>query len=208
VSIEIILTNDEVAQAERIGRARQGLHEEFGNDWNAENRFYDDSAKTNIIGMYGEVGFARLFDLPVDESLRPDGDNGVDFTMYLDFGTGIRETVVDVKTAKYPKYLLVREHEIDYPIDVFVLCKYARFDRRLEYLGWTFEETMRQQPIKDYGGYGIMSYGMLASELYDMSKFEEAVKRAREKIAERVKQTAPNINHNVNIERHRDNYRF
>ena len=186
MSIEIILTNDEVAQAERIGRARQGVHEEFGNDWNAENRFYDDSAKTNVIGMYGEVGFGRLFNLPVDEELRPEGDNGIDFVLHMAFDGVVEPFSIDVKTAVYPKYLLIREHEIDYPTDLYILCKYAKFDRRLEYLGWEWRVAMRHQPVKDYGGYGIISYGKDAGQLRSMDEFSSKVEQARRMFGENL----------------------
>ena len=78
---------------EGIARQRSDTHKSHASQRILSNEY-------NLIGVYGESAFARMFNLPIDDSIKPCGDNGVDFVLGLNF-------TVDVKTAKLPFNLLL-----------------------------------------------------------------------------------------------------
>ena len=71
------------------------------------------SENYNLIGVCGENAFAKEFNLEIDDSVKPAGDNGTDFVLGLQFS-------VDIKTAKLPYNLLL---EVGKPVsDIYVLA--------------------------------------------------------------------------------------
>ena len=140
-----------------LGKARQAIHK-----GHSTPRFFDDENTEDIIGAYGEVAFSKLTGIPVDEELRPNGDNGRDFEVPLNFRT-------DVKTARKPFNLLVKVDEIDGPVDIYVLGKFSDETKEVEFIGWQWKSVMKIQPSKDFG-YGIVSHYMSANKLRPMSE--------------------------------------
>ena len=118
----------------------------------------------NLIGVYGEDAFARMFNLPIDDSVKPSGDKGVDFVLGLNF-------TVDVKTAKLPFNLLL---EVGKPLaDIYVLADFNGGNTKL--IGWEWGLRLGQAPYKDFG-YGVINHYIPAEELRPM---KELILRAR-----------------------------
>ena len=114
----------------------------------------------NLIGVCGEVAFGREFNLEIDDSVKPAGDNGIDFVLGLQFS-------VDVKTAKLPYNLLL---EVGKPVsDIYVLADYNDGDTKL--VGWEWGLKLSQAPTKDFG-YGVINHYIPAENLRPMSELK------------------------------------
>jgi hypothetical protein len=147
----------DMAEARRIGIARQGQHEQ------GTQRFFDDKNEEDIIGAACEMAFEELTGLKMDLALRPKGDGGIDFRVVF---KGVERTL-DVKGFRIPKHLPVKEHEISRCADILVL---AKFDNGIvTFLGWSTRKVLEQQPIVDFG-YGIRNYAL---EAWKCRKMEE-----------------------------------
>jgi len=117
----------------------------------------------NLIGVCGENEFANLFDLDIDDSVKPSGDKGIDFVLALNFS-------IDVKTAKLPYNLLL---EVGKPVaDIYVLADYNDGDTFL--IGWEWGKILSQAPTKDFG-YGVINHYIPAD---DLRSIEELKRRA------------------------------
>jgi len=110
----------------------------------------------NIVGISGEAAFAEDFSLEVDKSIKPSGDNGIDFLLPLYF-------TVDVKTAKKAYNLLLEEGKV--LSDIYVLADYNEGDTFL--VGWEWGKVLKQAPTKDFG-YGVINHYIPAEELRPM----------------------------------------
>ena len=142
---------------EGIARQRSDTHKSHASQRILSNEY-------NLIGVYGESAFARMFNLPIDDSIKPSGDNGVDFVLGLNF-------TVDVKTAKLPFNLLL---EVGKPLaDIYVLADYNEGNTKL--IGWEWGLRLSQAPSKDFG-YGVINYYIPAKDLRPM---KELILRAR-----------------------------
>lgn len=128
---------------------------------NSTPRFFANELEEDTIGAAGEMAFARMCGLEHDTCGRPAGDGGIDFEVKV-------TVTVDVKTARKPKYLLVKKQDIDRPVDIYVLAKYCE-DKSVKFLGWTTRDVMRCQEVRDHG-YGIESYTLHASQLRPMNR--------------------------------------
>ena len=112
----------------------------------------------NLIGVCGENEFANLFDLDIDDSVKPSGDKGIDFVLALNFS-------IDVKTAKLPYNLLL---EVGKPVvDIYVLADYNEGDTFL--IGWEWGKILSQAPTKDFG-YGVINHYIPVEELLSMNE--------------------------------------
>ncbi len=73
------------------------------------NVYGDGNYTGHYIGVLGEIGFARLYNLEVDETERPGGDGGTDFTAVRTLYSRPnelgdeeqQEVTIDVQTTKY-----------------------------------------------------------------------------------------------------------
>ena len=110
----------------------------------------------NVVGISGEAAFAEDFSLEVDKSIKPSGDNGIDFLLPLYF-------TVDVKTAKKAYNLLLEEGKV--LSDIYVLADYNEGDTFL--VGWEWGKILKQAPTKDFG-YGVINHYISAEELRPM----------------------------------------
>ena len=114
----------------------------------------------NLIGVCGEDAFAKEFNLEVDDSIKPSGDNGTDFVLNLGFS-------IDVKTAKLPYNLLL---EVGKPVaDIYVLADYNNGDTKL--IGWEWGLRLSQAPTKDFG-YGVINHYIPAGNLRPMEELK------------------------------------
>ncbi len=126
----------------------------------------------NLIGVCGEDAFADEFDLDIDDSIRPSGDKGVDFTINLMCGHDLHNEpfTVDVKTAKLPFNLLL---EVGKPVvDIYVLADYNEGDSIL--LGWSWGKVLSQAPSRDFG-YGVINHYIPAEDLRPISELKERI---------------------------------
>lgn len=139
---------------EELGRLRQGAHAE-----NTTRRFYDDPTAENTTGAGGELQFQAEFGLRADLEPRPYGDGGHDFLVTLR-GKRLR---IDVKTARVPAFLLVKERDMARCADILVL--YQEIERgRYAFIGWDTRDVMELMPKRDFG-YGIVSHYRPRAEL-------------------------------------------
>lgn len=99
------------------------------------------------IGMLGEWEFAKLVGVMPDCSLKPKGDEGVDFVVPLAF-------TVDVKTAR-KAFNLIHEQGKGFA-DIYVLAEYAE-DGAVSLLGWEWGSILSKAPTKDFG-YGVINH--------------------------------------------------
>lgn len=98
---------------------------------------------TWLVGLAAEVAISRLTGQPIDETLRPCGDNGKDFA--CDFGS------VDVKGTVYisdPDLVTFPDKaESDY----YQLVAVDIGSRRARPVGWATAGEVREAPLHDYG---------------------------------------------------------
>lgn len=144
------------AESDPIGKARQSTHRT-----NTTERFYDDENLENKIGAKAEIAFGRLSGIPVDTNSYLTGDGNVDFKVLF------RDKVltVDVKGARNPLYLFVKEKDIDNCATILVLAEVLGDE--VMFLGWATRKMMRASPVRDFG-YGIRNHYLPASNLRSM----------------------------------------
>lgn len=144
--------------AEQLGKQRQTAHP------NGTPRFFDDPNTEDIRGSLGELLFSRVYGFPVDTTIRPDGDGGIDFNTPIG--------IIDVKTALKPFHLLVKKQEINNPVEIYILAR-DHGDGKASFVGWEYASVMKTCPFKDIGGFGIISYYKAAEELQSMTEFDK-----------------------------------
>lgn len=113
-----------------------------------------------LVGLVGQIEFARVYHQPVDFERRPAGDGGIDFTVPLAF-------TVDVKCARTPNNLLVEEGKIS--ADLYVLAEYLESEHRAKLLGWEYGLIVAKAPKKDFG-YGVINHYIARGKLRDMDE--------------------------------------
>ena len=116
------------------------------------------SKNYELIGLLGEFEFARVFNMPVDLTMRSDGDKGVDFV--TPYGT------IDVKTANKAYNLIVEVGKVN--ADIYVLAQFNQDDLTVKLLGWEYGYRIENCPSKDFG-YGVINHYMSAQELMSIS---------------------------------------
>lgn len=142
-----------------IAKVRQDMHVNVGN---STKRFYKDQYIEEQIGIFGELEFGKKYNFYVDLENKAKGDD-------TDFLTPIG--TIDVKTARKPYNLLVKEWEIG-KSDNYVLAKFNEDSLSVEFLGWERDSTMSTMPKKDFG-YRIINYYEPADNLRSMIELEE-----------------------------------
>ncbi len=148
--------------AEQLGQQRQNAHP------SGTPRFFDDPNTEDIRGSLGELLFSSVYGFPVDATIRPSGDGGIDFITPIG--------IIDVKTALKPYNLLVKKNEIYNPVDIYILAR-DHGNGGASFVGWEYASVMKNCPLKDVGGFGIVSYYKPAGELHPMAEFDNLLKR-------------------------------
>lgn len=123
-------------------------------------------------GILGEFEFSRMFALPLDTSKRLNGDKGIDFNFNL---------TIDVKTAKNPKYLIVKEDHVN--ASIYVLSKMHE-NKAVEFIGWTWGSKVMKAPIDDgtsesFFKHGIRNHYIPAQDLYPMKLLKDLIDSGR-----------------------------
>lgn len=126
------------------------------------------SANYDYVGLSGEVAFGNAFDMPVDLTKKPGGDNHVDF--YTPIGT------VDVKTYRKAFNLLREENKKH--AKILVLAAFNESTQTAVLVGWEYDTEMLKQPKKDFG-YGIVNYFKSARLLRPMGELKKLMEQAR-----------------------------
>jgi len=157
------------SETTRLGTARQSAHP------NGTPRYYSDPNVEDIIGVAGEQAFANRYGIKIDESIRPDGDNHIDFKLQYVDGFDVKQLTIDVKTAKKPFNLLIKDWEIDKCADILILAKYND-DKSVELLGWEYKSIMKKQPTKVFSSLGINNYYKSREQLRPMSELDKIMK--------------------------------
>tara|TARA_R100000008_G_scaffold38323_1_gene21873 strand:+ start:242 stop:724 length:483 start_codon:yes stop_codon:yes gene_type:complete len=156
--------------AEDLGKKRQDAHP------NGTPRYYDDPNVEDTIGVAGEIAFAKKYNLKIDDSIRPEGDGGVDFIVSIKCKDGIwRKYSIDIKVAQKAYNLFVKEHEIERCANILVLGHY-KADKTIEFLGWETRSVMKTMPKKVFSSLGIVNYYKHRDDLRPMSKLDEILK--------------------------------
>jgi hypothetical protein len=150
-----------------LGTQRQKAHP-FGTP-----RYYSDENLEDIIGLAGEVAFAKRYGLKPDLTIRPEGDKNIDFKIEID---GTRIATIDVKTAQKAFNLLVKEWEIQKCSDVLVLCEYFK-NESIMFVGWATRKMMQGQPIKIFSSLNIPNHYLHRSKLKPMSELDAVFKK-------------------------------
>jgi hypothetical protein len=125
-----------------------------------------------LVGLRGEEKLSRVFGVPMDMMRRPNGDGGIDNVLRLNVRDGCQDFVVDVKTAKIPRHLLVEVGKVR-PRTIYILAGYS--GDAADLLGWQWGRVVLQAPTGDFG-YGVVSHFIPAGEL---RKIEELLSRHR-----------------------------
>jgi hypothetical protein len=130
------LTQSQIDKASQIARERFDLHKNHdSNDWT------DTSIDRDVIGIKAEITFADFYGLSVDETLKPDGDNGYDFKVKWN---GVQ--TVDVKGTSYPysPKLRVRVRKVN-KADIYVLISVDKDTTKIH--GWATSDMLRKAGI-------------------------------------------------------------
>lgn len=143
-----------------LGSERQNAHP------NGTPRYYNDPNKEDIIGIAGEIAFGNRYNLKIDDSIRPNGDNHIDFKIEHNG----RIITFDVKTANKAYNLLIKEWEINVCADVLVLAEYN--EGNIKFLGWESKREMAKQPVKVFSSLGIRNYYKHRDLLNNMSRLD------------------------------------
>lgn len=151
--------------AETLGKNRQSGHDNYNNT----RRFFKNKSEENIIGVKGEMAFAKIFGLEMDEEVRPDGDKSVDFVLQYP----ARDLTIDVKTARKPIYLFLKKKDAPTAADILVLAGIV--DNTVKFIGWEKRSIITAAPTKDFG-YGIVNYYKHNTELRPMETLDELLK--------------------------------
>lgn len=153
--------NELAMEITAIAEARSALHAHHASSRPLSKNY-------EIIGVAGEVAFARMFGLEVDKTLRPGGDGRIDFRMTV--GT------VDVKTAAKPWFLFCEKGKK--MADIMVLGQFFDIETPVKLLGWEWgEEMVKIKPIES--SRKIMNHQKHQSKLRRMEELVEMVKAAK-----------------------------
>ena len=149
-------------KAKVIGEQRQSAHPQ------GTPRYYKDPNTEDTIGVAGELAFAKMYKLEIDDSIRPEGDAHVDFKVKINDS----EVTIDVKTAQKAYNLLIKEWEIEDCANILVLAKY-KSNEEIEFLGWETKDVMRIMPKKVFSSLGIKNYYRHWNQLRPMCQLDE-----------------------------------
>ena len=148
----------------RIGKGRQGIHP------NGTPRFFEDKNEEDIIGVKPELAFECLTGLKMDETLRRNGDGGIDFKFICDG----REYYLDVKGARKPVNLLLKVEEEKNKVHILVLSKVE--SNTVTFLGWEWKCIVMTKPIDPFF-HGINNHYLHHKSLIEMDSLIDAIRK-------------------------------
>lgn len=144
--IEIELTGWARRRSREVGDARETMHQKYCLEEHRPGAFGDPDR--HYRSLLGEWAVGEFLGLPVDWSLRPEGDGGADFQ--VPGGPSI-----DCKTAQKPWYLLREQRPTTAHgkvADILVLASITDWDFSVVMHGWERDRVMTVQPVRQFGG--------------------------------------------------------
>ena len=159
-------------QARELANTFREGHLEVGHDYDA-SCYHEDKLEGHMMGLAGEICFARKYGLDVDTTVRPGGDGGVDFTVEVNG----EKVTIDIKTFLKPCNLLLNEDNFHQCADIIVLAKYSDFgyDCKVDFLGWETKGIMRVMPKREFSSLGLVNHYRHTSLLRPMWKLEKII---------------------------------
>lgn len=120
------------------------------------------------IGAKGEAAFCQAFNQDGQQLLGTGSDGGVDIAFTSHDG---KRLTVDVKTALYPKYLIVPVGEVT--ASLYVLAQARPDNWTVTFYGWATRQQVLAAPVDDGGPTGKFRHGLhnhyiLAKDLRSM----------------------------------------
>ena len=160
---DLYIVNREDAAAE--GAARHAVLRGFHSQ-----RFYGNHDAEDTLGACGEAAFSLMTGLPMRYASDWNvckGDDGIDFS-FADHNEQVIN--VDVKAAKKPYYLLLKQSEENNKAHILVLSGVVLFKDEYwtKFYGWDYKANLMRMPLRDFG-YGILSHPKHAEQLGKMS---------------------------------------
>lgn len=113
-----------------------------------------------LIGLLGQWQFSLESGMPMDLSIRHQGDGGQNFT------TSAGKTI-GVSTARKALYLLREAYKPG--SDIHVLAQVSSDLTTAALIGWEFDSVMRLCPVRTMGSHHIQNHVMLAQDLRPMA---------------------------------------
>jgi len=148
-----------------FGKQRTDFHKRIGN---VCLKNIDNIYKSDEIGAYGEIGFADLFGLKVDHSLRKHGDT-------YDFDTNLG--TIDVKTRRNAVSVIVANRSRK--SDIYVLAAFYEKLKAIEFLGWTTKEEIANSGKVVYDRNNLSCKSLLVKQLRSMEDFSYCWKEVK-----------------------------
>lgn len=133
-------------------------------------RWFEDKTFEAKIGIYGEGAFHMVSGLPMNNDILDYGDDGKDFEYQGKF--------IDVKTARNPGHLLVKEIEWERSkASYFVQAglKHPEIPFTVDLIGWETREEMMKAPKRDWGR-GILNHYKKSYNLKPIGLLLEMIK--------------------------------
>ena len=144
------------AEINAIAKARTAAH--VGQ---TSGEFYCDADIGQHCGVAGEMAFAIWTGLPMDRSISPAGDGGKDFNINING----RWVSLDVKTARKPYNLPVKEKDIKRTADILVLA--GHIPGLVTLYGWDTRGIVALMGLRDLGS-GVLNFCRPREELRPM----------------------------------------
>jgi hypothetical protein len=132
----------DLARVEVEGAKRQNAHAH-----NSTERLFADPYQENNLGVAAELAFAEWSGLQPDLAARPNGDGLKDFQFCIAGQT----LTIDVKAARMPIYLLLKQSKARKASDILVLAGVDIEAGRVWFMGWEHKRVMLISPLKTFG---------------------------------------------------------
>ena len=157
----VVLTKPEALKAVALVKGRNQKEAKFG-AMTYDNR--RGGAEAHLIGLFGEMGVAKLLGLPVDERIFEDsGDDGVD--LFGDKKLGVKCT-----TYLNEPYLRVEIEHHNRELDGYVLCAMNKQKaHEIHVIGWATVPMVEAAVQKQFVPNGPNNYVLYEHELLDIA---------------------------------------
>lgn len=154
------LSDADFQLAQRLATKRTARNKAYGGAISLSSR-----ADFDLIGLCGEIAFARLFNLPVDSSEKADG--GKDFTCPL--------TLLDIKTNRNAFNLLVEQDKLPTAsAQTFALAEYLDTGI-VNFLGWATRQEVEAAPCRAFVVNGPINHYIHAAKLRPFSTLPDRI---------------------------------
>jgi hypothetical protein len=175
----VILNGDEVKKCKEFAQQSwlNKKMKENANQWNVG--LVPDNI---IIGLLGEFGFAKYFNLEMDFNY---SEKGIPWDFIL------KTRKIDVKTTKQGNYghnLILRAkqnyHVFELESDIYFLCHLIHYDdtgATVELIGWKNKKNIEKLEMKKSYIGDHMIYEVLKDDLYDLEYFKKVLGLGEEK---------------------------